>query len=38
MVYRPSIWPRVAAAVLIPPVILLGFIVGVIVFVSSSAP
>jgi hypothetical protein len=38
MAYRPSKWPRVAAAVLLPPVILLAIIVGSILFVSSSVP
>ena len=38
MAYRPSKWPRVAAAVLLPPVIFLAFIVSGILFVSSSAP
>ena len=38
MAYRPSKWPRVAAAVLLPPVIVPAFTVGGILFVSSSAP
>ena len=36
MTYRPARWPKVVVAVLLPPVILLVFIVGTILFVANS--